>query len=338
MDGCFPLFFCKFASMKFRTEIDIARSDLSWGYENRTVSIGSCFAERIGQRLQNSKFKIENNPLGTLFNPASVADALERIAGGKEVSESDLFLGGDLWSSYDFHGSFSALSAKEAVEKMNSAVRVTNAALQSADRVIITFGTARVYEKDGRVVANCHKQPSREFVRRELSCEEIVERFDALLKGALRDKQVLFTVSPVRHVADGLVENFRSKATLRVAIEELLRRNDSAYYFPSYEILTDDLRDYRYYAEDMIHPSEVAVEYIWQKFTQAHFTDKAMQTLSCVERICAAAAHRPVNPTSAAHRKFCEDQLSKISALPELDFSAEKEHFEHGVKVCGGRE
>ena len=214
-------------------------------------------------------------------------------------------------------------------ELFRTARRAGASALREADRVILTFGTAWVYElrSTGEIVANCHKQPAELFRRRRLTVEEIVARYDDLQAGPLAGKQVILTVSPVRHLGDGLPDNFLSKATLRLAIDEICRRHADSAYFPAYEILTDDLRDYRFYADDLVHPSQQAQQYIWELFTAATLTEEARRKLPQVEALTTAAGHRPLHPESDEYRRFCRKQLEIIESLPEIDLSREKEFF-----------
>ena len=227
--------------MKFRTEIRIAPLSVRIGYENRLLALGSCFAEHISGRLSGARFRITSNPSGILFNPLSLAATLESYAAPQEVVPEELGCRNGLWFHYGFHGAFSDGSQKMALSKMNLARRAGASALREADRVILTFGTAWVYElrSTGEIVANCHKQPAELFRRRRLTVEEIVARYDDLQAGPLAGKQVILTVSPVRHLGDGLPDNFLSKATLRLAIDEICRRHADTTYFPAYEILTD---------------------------------------------------------------------------------------------------
>ena len=196
--------------------------------------------------------------------------------------------------------------------------------------MIITLGTAWVYEHKatGKIVSNCHKIPQRDFTRRRLSVAEICELFRPLMEGILKGKQVTFTVSPVRHVSDGLAENSVSKATLRLAVDQLCSEYSNADYFPAYEIVTDDLRDYRFYADDLIHPSVAAIEYIWDKFINSALNDSTKEQLERVEKIVAAAAHRPFNPSSEEYKKFCNRYLNEAKTLSSIDFSAECAIFE----------
>ena len=314
--------------MKFRTEIEIAPLAEGLAYGAKIFALGSCFAENISERLKRAKFSISTNPFGVLFNPFSIANALERLADARTFAVCDITAGKESFFSFDAHSSLDGKSHTEAFGNLNKAVAQGAKSLADADWVILTFGTAWVYEKEGKVVANCHKQPASHFVRRRLSVAEIVERYSRLFEGVLRDKKVILTVSPVRHIGDGLQENSLSKATLRLAVEELVSKYENACYFPSYEILIDDLRDYRYYADDLAHPSKMAVDYVWERFCEAVLAEEAKAKMPLVEQIVAAAEHRPFNPESEAHKTFCQKMLSKIESMPEIDFSLEKSAFE----------
>jgi hypothetical protein len=317
--------------MKFRTEIEPASIAPQIDHTRRGFSVGSCFAESIAGRLRRYKFRLVGNPAGVLYNPFSIADLLEGATDGPVTHAS--------------HASAQALRA--------------------ADYVLITFGTAWVYEENGRVVANCEKRPAHLFTRRRLSVAEIVSRFDALMdgqsglaasveniqsgedgflqiarsggdkparNGPLFGKQVIFTLSPVRHLKDGFEENSLSKATLRVAIDEIVARHPgAAHYFPAFEILTDDLRDYRFYGADLVHPSAGAVEYVWEKFAAAALSPAAQKLLPAIENIVRATEHRPFAPDAPEHARFRAEMLARTHELaarhPEIDLSAELEFF-----------
>ena len=314
--------------MKFRTEIEVAPLAEGLEYGAKIFALGSCFAENISERLDRAKFAVSTNPFGVLFNPFSIANALERLDDARSFAVCDIKAGRDAFFSFDAHSSLDGKSHTEAFANMNRAVAQGSKALHDADWVILTFGTAWVYEREGRVVANCHKQPAAEFSRRRLSVEEIVERYSNLFEAVLRDKKVILTVSPVRHIGDGLQENSVSKATLRLAVEELVTKYENAHYFPSYEILIDDLRDYRYYADDLAHPSKMAVDYVWERFCEGVLSVEARERLPEIEQIVSAAEHRPFNPDGEAHKAFCRKMLEKIESLPDLDFTSEMKAFE----------
>ena len=315
--------------MKFRTEISLTPLAERLEYGAKIFALGSCFAENMAERLSRAKFTLTSNPFGVLFNPFSIAGAIERLSETRAFAVCDIAAGRESFFSYDAHSSLDGKSQSEAFANLNKAVAQGSKALQEAEWIILTFGTAWVYERDGKVVANCHKQPSSEFKRRRLSVEEIVERYNKLFEGVLHDKKVILTVSPVRHIGDGLQENSVSKATLRLAVEELVTKHEHGYSFPSVEILIDDLRDYRYYGEDLAHPSNMAVDYVWERFCEAVLSDSAKATLPQVEQIVVASEHRPFNPESEAHRAFCRKMLEKIESLSKIDFESEKKIFQN---------
>ena len=314
--------------MKFRTEISLTPIAEGIDHSAKIFALGSCFAENISERLKKAKFSVATNPFGVLFNPFSIANALERLDSSRSFAVCDITAGRDSYFSFDAHSSLDGKSHTEAFGNLNRAVAQGAKSFAESDWVILTFGTAWVYEKEGRVVANCHKQPTAEFVRRRLSVEEIVERYSRLLEGVLRDKKVVLTVSPVRHIGDGLQENSVSKATLRLAVEELVAKYENAHYFPSYEILIDDLRDYRYYADDLAHPTKMAIDYVWERFCEYALAEKAQGLLPQIEQIVSAAEHRPFNPESEAHKTFCRKMLAKMEMFSEIDFTLEREAFE----------
>ena len=316
--------------MKFRTEIESTPLKAKIDYGTEIFAVGSCFAQNISNRLRQAKFRVVQSPTGILFNPASIARTLTAFATNQVADPTRIVRRGEEWVSLDCHSDLVGSSEQEALKIWQSAINEGHNRLLSADCVIITFGTAWVYEHNatGRVVANCHKIPQCEFTRRRLSIAEICDLFRPLMEGILSDKQVIFTVSPVRHIADGLTENSLSKSTLRLAIAELVNEFSNADYFPAFEIVTDDLRDYRFYADDLVHPSSQAIEYIWEHFVQCALSDSARQMLDKVVKIVAAAAHRPFNPSSEEYKKFCSRNLEQAKALSMIDFSAECAIFE----------
>jgi hypothetical protein len=287
--------------MKFRTELILKPSGLNIEHDSNIFMVGSCFSEHIAQRLTETKFAVASNPTGILFNPLSIYRCLKNLASDRRYSKDDLHFDNtsQRWFSYDFHGSFSGDNADKVVDGMNSAVIDGREALNASDIVFITFGSAFIFElvNSGQVVANCHKQPQNQFIRRKLGVDEIYTAFSELLKTTLKDKQVVFTISPVRHLADGLEGNFISKATLRLAIEKLENECDNVHYFPAFEIINDDLRDYRFYGDDLIHPSVMAVSYIWTKFVAWTMTKQMQLLIPKLEKEALVAKHRPINST-----------------------------------------
>lgn len=302
--------------MKLRTELEVAPYGWQIDHTTKIFSIGSCFADNVAARLSGGGFRVEANPFGVMFNPASVTAAIERLVSGKPFAESDFTSDGVRHFCYSLHGSLSATTPSEAVVKANRALTDGREALMAADLVIITLGTAWIFEREGRVVANCHKQPAALFTRRKLDVAEIVKQLSSLIGGALKGKRILFTLSPVRHLKDGFAENSLSKATLRVAIDEVCQRYpDCCYYFPAYELLNDDLRDYRFYAEDMLHPSSQAVEYVWRKFAEATMDGETLEGVAAAERYGRMAAHRIVDPDSPATAQFLENRYREREKL-----------------------
>lgn len=320
--------------MKFRTEIDIKPWQKRIEHNDSILSLGSCFATNIAQRLLERKFKVCNSPTGILFNPASIARSLELMSTCYQVSENDVFLSGEQYSSYLFHSHFSSTNKQEAIERMQQAINAGNKALSSADYLIVTLGTAWVYrlKTTGEVVANCHKQPSTNFSRELLSVDEIVEALESIYDHC--SAELILTISPVRHIGEGMEDNSLSKALLRVAVAEFIKRHpERTTYFPSFEILIDDLRDYRFYDNDLVHPSTMAIDYVAEKFFEAALSEKAKCRIEDIDRIVRAANHRPQNPNSEQHRAFCRKQLEAIDRISDVDLSKEREYFEQMLQI-----
>ena len=260
--------------MKLQTIVDITPSEWKIGYEDKILMLGSCFSDEIGAQMQQRYLQVTCNPFGTLYNPLSIAQALTM------TEQPELVEHEGLWHSMSHHGSFSRADKSEAESAVKASIETMQKALQEASVVIVTFGTAWVYEmkdertkmKGKRIVGNCHKLPESCFTRRRLTVEEIVEAWKPIL-AQYPDKHWLFTVSPIRHIRDGLHENQLSKATLLQAVEQL------GDYYPSYEIMLDELRDYRFYADDLVHPSSLAVNYIWERFVDTFCTNPTKNEL-----------------------------------------------------------
>ncbi len=319
--------------MKFRTQISVAPSSVNISHQHKTLCIGSCFAEHIGERLDGKKFPVLVNPFGIVYNPISVVHVMERLISGEQFTEEGLFENHGLWHSYAHHGRFSHPDKSVVLANINSTLEAAGFYLKNTSRIILTFGTANVFalKEDGEIVANCHKMPGQTFERRRLSVNEIASSIIACLqalKSKLPELEVVTTVSPVRHLRDGLIENQRSKATLVLALEQITKELPFVHYFPAFEILLDDLRDYRFYERDMSHPNVMAVDYVWEKFGETYFSEETKQLNSRVEQIIAAAAHRPFHPESVEHKAFLQKQLTIISVLEQeytmLDFEKEK--------------
>jgi len=303
--------------MKLQTEVNISPLKYKIDSTKRGLSIGSCFAQRVALRLRRLYLSIAINPFGVLYNPQSVADTIERLVGGEPFTEADLCFDGELWHSFAHHGSFSSPSLKRTLNMINTALDDGAEMLRRADYVIITFGTAWVFRHicSGMTVANCHKFPASDFVRERLNVEQMVETFEYIFRTVLSDKRVILSVSPIRHIKDGLAENSLSKAVLRVAAAELCERCPNVEYFPAYEIMLDELRDYRFYKTDMLHPSEQAVDHIAERFMQAAVEHDTRELISKVEKIVTALEHRPMNPDTEAYARFRSEIETKIEEL-----------------------
>ncbi len=318
--------------MKFRTEIEIKPFGERIDYRDTILLMGSCFADEIGARLVSAKFRATVNPTGVLFNPISICQTIERFANNRHITPAELHEGAQGWYHFDLHSSLSSPDKEQTLHSMNCAIERGNAALRNSDWVILTLGTSWVYElrQTREVVASCHKQPHSIFERKRLSINEIVNTLSRTIEQYLTSKKIILTLSPIRHIGDGLSENSLSKATLRVAIEELTAKYPAQVaYFPAYETLIDDLRDYRFYGQDMTHPSPMAVDYVWQKFTTTALSTDAISLLPKVERIMRAVNHRPTAPQSNSHKQFCAEQLHAISQLEEIvDLTCERLYFE----------
>lgn len=310
--------------MQFTTPTDIQPLSRRIGHDARLLVMGSCFAEHMGTRLQQMKWRAVVNPFGVLYNPLSIAEALRRLIDAHRYGEDELveFPDGG-WNTWLHHSRYSYPDRREALDAINNSMEAAAGMLAQTDWLVLTLGTAWVYrlKEDGRVVGNCHKVPEREFVRQRLSVDEIVETFVALLDrlwSVNPGARMLLTVSPVRHLKDGLHGNQLSKATLLLAVDELCRRMpERCVYFPAYEVLMDELRDYRFYAEDMAHPSKQAVDYVWERFVE-HCTDEAAHAFMAEwSKVCRALEHRPFKPDSEQYRAFVRQNMLKIAKLKE---------------------
>ena len=300
--------------MLFTTPVNI-KPNKSINHNSRIVMLGSCFAENIGKKLIDCGFNVVLNPMGILYNPISIHNALQRIIEGREFTEDELFYHNGLWASFMHHGSFSHSDKNEALRIMNERLHQAHQQLQNATHLIITFGSAEVYEHNGQVVANCHKLPARHFTHRLLSTNEITTPYYSLFP-APYSLLPIFTISPVRYLGEGAHHGQINKATLLLATDQICCET-GADYFPSYEIMMDELRDYRYYATDMIHPSEVAIDYIFERFTTTYLTEEAIRTAEEIKKIKKSLSHRPLHPDSEEYQKFKKKLSQQIDMITE---------------------
>lgn len=317
----------------FRTEVHIPESALKLNLPDKIVTIGSCFAEVIGNKLQDYKADVLVNPFGTIFNPVSVGKLLQAVATSETISADSLVQRDGIWYSYDLHSSLSSPDKNELLQTINKQLALTRAQLQQAKLLIITLGTAVSYKliETGAIVANCHKLPAKQFTRELLTIDDVTQSIKAgylALKQLNPALQLTLTVSPVRHVKETLPVNSVSKSILRTATHYLTEQLPDAHYFPAYEIMLDDLRDYRFYGPDMLHPTIVAEDYIWQKFTKAYLHPAYQQFIPEWEKIRRAIAHKPFHPQAAAHQNFLNNtikQLEHLTGMYNIAVAAETE-------------
>lgn len=317
----------------FHTPVKLPDYTFKINHFDLVLSMGSCFAEQMAQRLQRLKFRVFTNPFGILYHPQAIAHSIEQLIKEKAYEHADLFEHQGVWSHFDFHGAFSATSPEESLEKMNTRLRQVHQVLAEASRLVITLGTAYAWwhKAQERIVANCHKLPGSQFERRlipvEVMADALVQAISALRK-VNPDIICLVTVSPIRHIRDGLIENQLSKSSLRLLAHQLGERLSGVYYFPSYEFMIDELRDYRFYARDMIHPSEEALDYIWTHFQTAFFSRETQALVQKIGKINRGLAHRPQFPESEVHQQFQVRLLQEMEVVeqqyPGISFLLEK--------------
>ncbi len=311
--------------MRFSTKVPIASSKHPITYHSKIVSLGSCFAENMGAKLEYYKFPNTVNPFGIIFNPVSIEKLIYRVVHQIPFTEKDIFSHNELWHCYEVHSELSHPDKEFLLNNLNQILESTHNQITKSTHIIITHGTSWIYKlkSNNQVVANCHKVPQKEFEKELLSIERIeqsIQNTIALIQKANPNCHLIFTVSPVRHIKDGFVENTVSKSNLLTAIYQQLqtehcKRNTA--YFPSYEIMMDELRDYRFYAEDMLHPNQVAIDYIWERFFQTQITEANFPIMEEVGAIQKGLAHRPFNPNSESHQLFLANLTQKILLLEE---------------------
>lgn len=310
--------------MDFFTKIPIQKSKTPIDYSSKLVLLGSCFTENMGEKLNYFKFQATVNPFGIIFNPVSLEKLVGRCIENNQFTESDIFFHNELWHCFEVHSELSNPDKAVLLQNLNNIILSTQQQLKAMTHCIITLGSAWVYKAitTNQIVANCHKVPQNQFTKELLTVlqiEESLQRCSALIQSVNPKCNIILTVSPVRHLKDGFVENQISKAHLITSLHSVLKHFNMMNYFPSYEIIMDELRDYRYYASDLLHLNQVAVDYIWEKFSETTIDESAIAIMSDVELVQKGLAHRPFNPTSKAHLAFLEkikQTIKKIEALP----------------------
>lgn len=316
--------------MQFRTKIPLLPRIPKIDYQSKILMIGSCFVENIGEKLSYYKLQNLQNPFGILFHPGAIENFISHAIHTHEYTSEDIFYHNERWHCFEAHSVLSDPNPDKLLKKLNQNLQLTRDYLLKASHIVITLGTAWVYKNidSGKLVANCHKLPQKNFSKELLSLVEIEGSLDTLLsalKSINPDLTIIFTVSPVRHLKDGFVENQISKAHLIAALHKVIDEHNSvAHYFPAYEIMMDELRDYRFYAEDMLHPNPVAINYIWEKFVEVWFSSKAVSALKQVGSIQKSLAHRPFYENSISYQTFSQKLQDKIKDLkkeiPHLNF------------------
>ena len=321
--------------MQFTTKIPIQKSTFPIDYDSKIMLLGSCFAENMGEKFEYFKFQTIVNPFGIIFNPVSLEKLIRRSIEKRKFTENDIFFHNELWHCYDVHSELSNSDKSFFLNSLNELINSTHQQLNDSTHIIITLGTSWVYrlrqaqsDSDG-VVANCHKVPQKEFTKELLSIQQIEESIESIISlvhSVNPNCKFIFTVSPVRHIKDGFIENTLSKAHLISAIHSVLNRKFSTslelttqnnIYFPSYEIMMDELRDYRFYGEDMLHPNQTAIDYIWIQFFQNYISESEFGLMNDICSIQKGLNHRPFNPNTKSHQKFLEATKIKIGKIQE---------------------
>lgn len=332
--------------MQFRAELFPKAFPVKIRHTDKLLLVGSCFTEQIGKKLAAHKFDVLENPNGILFNPVSIAKAVTSYAQEKKYTENDLFFYNELWAGRKHHTRFSDPDKTKALDNINESQEQASGFIIKADWLLLTLGSAFVYEwKDiaaqnnyENVAANCHKIPTDKFNRRLLSpqeIEDVLAEMTTVLRRLNPGIKIIYTISPVRHLREGFIENNRSKAALIDAVHSLTNETD-VFYFPAYELVIDDLRDYRFFAEDLVHPNYAATNYVWGKFIDTVIDDRAAEIMKEINEINTALSHKAFNPLSAAHKNFLNIYLNKTNLLaekyPGLDLEAERIFFSSGIE------
>ncbi len=327
--------------MEFRTEINIPPSENRISYDSNILLMGSCFTEYIGSLMQELQFRADLNPFGINYNPSSLSRNLWALLNGKKYSRKDLHEANEKWFSFDHHSQFSDSDPDACLQTINERIRFSREHLSNTNYLLLTWGTAWVYvfKESATVVSNCHKLPANNFSRHLLSVSQVVDTYTKLFAGMrskIPDLKIILTVSPVRHWKDGPVLNTISKSTLLLAAHKLSEMFSYCEYFPAYEIAMDDLRDYRFYADDLVHPNQQMIQYIWGKFSAAYFDDQTMKLMGEIGKLTTARNHRPFDPGSEQYLKFCRKQLEKTKRLmkenPCLDLKDLADFFNTPLK------
>lgn len=322
--------------MQFFAPINIKTLEPSITYKDNILLTGSCFTEHIGNHLMDAKFNVLQNPNGILFDTLSVCRSLISYVQNKQYSEADLFYLNDCWHSWQYHSRFSNIDKSLCLHNINASQDQAHQFLANADWLIITLGSSFCYKltETGMPVANCHKAPAKEFIKHLCTIEESITALDTTMHQLFHFNpklKIIFTISPVRHLRDGVVENNRSKARLIETVHHLVNKFDKLYYFPAYELVIDVLRDYRFYDVDLAHPNYAATSFVLEKFSESCFDTNTISLMEEIRKIVIARNHKPFNATSQQHKQFLQTHFERSKALqekyPHLNFSKELEYF-----------
>jgi hypothetical protein len=321
--------------MEFRRAFQVPSIKEQLNIRHGVMLVGSCFTDHLGNKLEQHRFSTLQNPHGILFNPVSLAKCVTSYIEKRQYNKNDLFFQQEWWTSWDHHSQFSHADPDQLLEMINKSQDQAHLFLQKAKWLVLTLGSAWVYQlAEGSIVANCHKVPTDKFQKRLLPVEEVLAVLDNMIHRLFMFNpglRIMFTISPVRHLRDGFVENNRSKAILIQAVHHLVEKFEGLFYFPSYELIIDDLRDYRFYAEDMVHPNYLATSYVWEKFMESCIDEESRKFIKEIAPINAALLHKPFQPDSNAHKLFRQKQVEKLQQLqasyPFLNFDQEISFF-----------
>ncbi len=322
--------------MQFFTNINIKPLQPAITYHDKLLLIGSCFTEHIGNYLMDVKFNTLQNPNGILFDPISVCNSMVSYIQNKQYTVNDLIYLNEAWHSWQHHSRFSGIDKNEVLNNINQSQQTAHTFLKKADWLIITLGSSFVYKlaENNSPVANCHKAPSQTFHKHMSTIDETVVALDSALYQLFQFNpyiKVLFTISPVRHLRDGVVDNNRSKARLIEAVHHLVNKFDKLHYFPAYELVIDVLRDYRFYDIDFAHPNYAATQFVLEQFAETCMNEESRQLMDDIKKLVISRNHKPFNPQSQQHKKFLQSQLQKTTELqnkhPYLDFGNEMRYF-----------
>jgi hypothetical protein len=307
--------------MDFTTKVPIPKSKFPIDYQSKILSFGSCFAENMASKFDYYKFQNLCNPFGILFHPLAIENSISRTINLELFEEKELFFYNERWHNFEVHSDLSNPDKSHLLNEINHLLVTTNKKVKEASHIIITYGTSWVYrnKQTNKLVANCHKVPQTNFDKELLSVSDIeksIQNTINLIEKVNPNCNLIFTISPVRHLKDGFVENQRSKANLIAALHSTFEiRQSTKRYFPSYEIMMDELRDYRFYGEDLLHPNQVAIDYIWERFVESSVSDGTIITMNEVEAIQRDLSHRPFNPSSESYQKFKTQLDAKINTI-----------------------